>query len=459
MSPVSRTLASLLAVALVAAGCISAPPDSQALKVRFEDAGVLIRGNDVKVAGVPVGIVSAFDVVDGEAELTLEIDRRIVPDIHRDAAVAVRPVSLLGERYLELDPGTPEAGVLASGDPIPSSQTRRAVELDEVLDALDDPVSVELAGLIEALGTGVGGRSDELGLTIDTAPDALDATAQLVAVLEAQNRQIAALVDQTGPIAGALAESDGAPMGTMVDGANELLRSTASDVQALDGTVAQLPDTLASALDALGQLDRVARSAGPVLDDLRPVTDDLVAISGELDRFAGAARQAVDELPDVVDAAEPVVGDLAASGDDLVALSAGVGELGPDAEELVDHLEPDWNFVLEFIRNWARVTQQRDATGHYFRVLPIYNTRSLQHGPNLPSAPIVGHEEDDGAPPEDRPDSPLLDLGGPSLGGLGDALGGSSSSSPSTEDGSTSGTGLEEDEERSLLDFVLGGRR
>lgn len=457
MSPVTRALASLLAVALLASGCISAPSDAEALKVRFEDAGVLIRGNDVKVAGVPVGIVGAFDIVDGEAELTLEVSRELVPEIYRDAEVAVRPVSLLGERYVELDPGTPEAGSLAAGEVIPASQTRRAVDLDEVLDALDDPVSVELAGLIEALGGGVGGRSEELGVTLDTAPSALDVTAELVVVLEAQNRQIAALVDQTGPIAGALAESDGVPLRTMVDGANELLRSTAADAQALDGTVEQLPDALNSALDALGQLDRVARSAEPVLADLRPITDDLVAISGELDDFAGTARQAVDELPDVVDAAEPSVGDLAASGDDLVALSDGVGELGPDAEELIGHLEPDWNFVLEFIRNWARVTQQADATGHYFRVLPIFNTRSLQHGPNLPAVPVIGPWEDDGQPPEDRPDSPLIDLGG-LVGGLGDVLGGSSSSSSSGSP-SGSGTGLEENEERSLLDFVLGGFR
>lgn len=457
MSRSPRLPAVLMGLALVASACVSAPSDAHVVRARFEDAGVLIRGNDVKVAGVPVGIVTAFDVVDGEAELTLEIDRETVPAIHRDAEVAVRPVSLLGERYLELDPGTPDAGVLAADEPIPSAQTRRAVELDEVLDALDDPVSVELAGLITALGDGVGGRGEELTSALDLAPDSLDSTAALARVLEAQNEQIAALVDQTGPIASALAESDGQALASMVDGANELLRSTAADTAALDGTLARLPDTLSTALDALGQLDAVSRAARPVLADLRPVTDDLTGISRDLRRFSGAARRAVDELPEVVDAGEPVVRDLAGAGDDVVSLSDGLGDLGPASEELVSHLEPNWNFVLEFIRNWARVTQRKDATSHYFRVLPMINSDSLGRGPATPGAPVVGPTEGEDPPPSDgegQDDEGLV----PGLGGVGDLLGGDGTTTGGTTD-STSGTGLEADEEQSLLDFVLGGGR
>ena len=461
----ARLLAAALVLALAASGCISTPSDSLAVKVRFEDAGVLIRGNDVKVAGVPVGVVDAFDIVDGQAELTLEIERAKVPEVHRDAQVAVRPVSLLGERYVELEPGSPDAGLLTAGEAIPATQTRRAVEVDDLLDALDDPVSVELAGLIDALGSGTGNRSDELGATIDAAPDALDATSALVSVLDSQNDQIAALIDQTGPLASALAQADGDPLRSLIDGSEQLLSTTAQDAAALDGTLAELPDTLDAALDALGQLDRVSRTARPVLDDLRPIAADLVPISRELDGFSSAARAAVDELPDVVDAAEPVFGDLAASGDDVIALSEGLAEAGPDADVLVEHLEQDWEFVLEFIRNWARVTQQRDAVGHYFRVLPIFNTESLSRGPELPGLPLVGPTDDEApavaADPDDREpaeeEEPLLDLGGlPSLGGVGDLFGGGPAASSGSPD---SGTGLDEDEERSLLDFVLGGGR
>ena len=95
--------------------------------------------------------------MDNKAHLTLRLDGAFAP-IHEDARVAIRPVSLLGERFVDLDRGTDSAPVLPDGGLIPATQTRRSVDLDEVLSAVDDPTGEALAALLVGLGGGLAGR-------------------------------------------------------------------------------------------------------------------------------------------------------------------------------------------------------------------------------------------------------------------------------------------------------------
>ncbi|HEV7862167.1 MAG TPA: MCE family protein, partial [Acidimicrobiia bacterium] len=71
----------------------------------FADAGAILPGNDVKVDGVQAGQVKKVRLVAGKAELTLSVGGAFTP-LHTDASAAIRPVSLLGERFVDLSRGT-----------------------------------------------------------------------------------------------------------------------------------------------------------------------------------------------------------------------------------------------------------------------------------------------------------------------------------------------------------------
>lgn len=75
------------------------------VKAVFDSVAGLDNKSAVRVAGVRVGTVRKIDLrPDGKAEVTLEVDSDV--NIHRNAAARVANLGLLGEKYIELDPGT-----------------------------------------------------------------------------------------------------------------------------------------------------------------------------------------------------------------------------------------------------------------------------------------------------------------------------------------------------------------
>ncbi len=99
--------------------------------VRLKDAGGLVIGNAVRIAGVEVGRVESIRLQDNRAVLDISVDREV--QLYAGDCAKPRPKSLLGEKYLHLDQGTE-----ASGSPIaPGSEIACTHEMVDVGDALE----------------------------------------------------------------------------------------------------------------------------------------------------------------------------------------------------------------------------------------------------------------------------------------------------------------------------------
>ena len=101
------TVTFLLAVAAAAMLTMGAGDDGGSYKVRaiFDNAGFIITGEDVKVAGVKVGKIDSLDVTkDFKAIVVLDIQDRGYQDFRADANCQVRPQSLIGEKFVECTP-------------------------------------------------------------------------------------------------------------------------------------------------------------------------------------------------------------------------------------------------------------------------------------------------------------------------------------------------------------------
>jgi phospholipid/cholesterol/gamma-HCH transport system substrate-binding protein len=83
------------------------------ITVVFDSVAGLDKQSAVRVAGVRVGKVTAVNVrpSDGKAVVTLAIENPDV-QIHQNATAKVANLGLLGEKYVELDPGTPNTPVV-----------------------------------------------------------------------------------------------------------------------------------------------------------------------------------------------------------------------------------------------------------------------------------------------------------------------------------------------------------
>jgi phospholipid/cholesterol/gamma-HCH transport system substrate-binding protein len=122
------------------------------VKATFANSANIATNSPVRIAGVDVGKVVSTER-DGDATtVTFTVSEAGQP-IHSDAFATIRPrIFLEGNFFIELTPGSPSAPDLSSGDTIPVSQTATAVQIDEVLSALQSPVRADLSHLLESYG-------------------------------------------------------------------------------------------------------------------------------------------------------------------------------------------------------------------------------------------------------------------------------------------------------------------
>lgn len=445
------TLAALLAVTTGASMQRVQSNDSLDLTAVFADAGPLITGNEVKIGGVTAGKVEAIELVDGKAHVEVRISPEFLP-LHQDARAVVKPVSLLGERYVDLDPGSPRAPLLSDGDVLPVEQTSRLTDLDEVLDVVDQPTGEALAAALTTLGLGVAGNGEAARTAVDRLPGALGETDQLVAVLEEQNATLNSLVDAVTPVAESLGTERGARLDGLVDGARTLLGSTAAQQDAIRRSLAALPQTLKEAQARLASLADTADAATPLLRDIRPVTADLDEISGELQALAATADPALASLQPVLEQARRLVEEARPIAADLSAASPALASVADDARPVALALIGDdvkLANLLEFVRNWALTTDSKDGLSHYFRAHVIVSEETFM-GPIPVDTPLKDVTKD--LPPVGAGGATVPDAVGDVLDVAGNA-GGVLARDPD------SATGLTAEQEQGLLGTMLGGRR
>lgn len=152
----------LSAITVGVKGAFGAFEGGYELTGSFDAAGQgLLPGSDVKVRGVNIGEVKRIELADGDALVTLRIrDGERVPV---DATATIRPKTLFGEKFVDVDPGLAEdAGpFLADGDTI--ANTLGGFELETVLTdvypvlkAIDPQELTTVLGELATGGRGLG---------------------------------------------------------------------------------------------------------------------------------------------------------------------------------------------------------------------------------------------------------------------------------------------------------------
>jgi phospholipid/cholesterol/gamma-HCH transport system substrate-binding protein len=128
----------------------------------FSSAGQgLLPGSDVKIHGVNIGKVSSIKLVDGRARIRLTIKKSETIPVASEAVI--RPKTLFGEKFIDVDPGATEATgpFLRDGDTIKKTQGGFEVErvLTDLYPILKEINPEELGTILDELargGVGVG---------------------------------------------------------------------------------------------------------------------------------------------------------------------------------------------------------------------------------------------------------------------------------------------------------------
>ncbi|MCX6398690.1 MAG: MlaD family protein [Propionibacteriales bacterium] len=426
---------------------------------QFDDAGSLEVGNDVRVDGVRVGEITDISLVGDDARVEMDLARAVLP-LRQDVSLTIKPINILGESYVAVDPGSDSGPVLAEGAVVPVEQTSSAVDLQDVLDTLDDPTSVALAALVTSLGEGIrdGGQNvaDVVRALAPTMAD-LDGVGR---VLDEHNEVLSRLVESADPVAASLTARGGEDLDALVERARLLLRTLGDNRAAVEETVAELPAALREARTTLAALSGVADELGPTLRRARPVTRELGDISREVVAFSREADPALEAFGPLLDHAGRLLRRIGPSAEVLRGAGPSLRSAADSARPVADVvLDRSLGDLMSFVTKWALSTNGRDGASHYFRGVAHVTPASLRNmlggvpgakGPVEPrTAPRTGV-----GPGRGSGDS-LLDG---SLTGIEDLLSGLGGLVGSRS-GDGGATGLSEAQEKNLLEQLLGGSR
>lgn len=136
------------------------------LKARVPNADALVKGNEVRIGGVRVGVVKKVvpvQVGNGEvaAELSLSLDKNAEP-LPVDSTITVRPKSALGLKFLQVTPGRSDQGFEA-GETIPVTSAKpEPVDIDEFFDMFDKPTRAAIRQTQAGFGNALAGRGPQL---------------------------------------------------------------------------------------------------------------------------------------------------------------------------------------------------------------------------------------------------------------------------------------------------------
>ncbi|MDO9409310.1 MlaD family protein [Patulibacter sp.] len=335
----------------------------------------LVPNADVRRAGVKIGRVKDVTNRGSVGVVSFEVDKD-QGTLYKNATVRIRTKTLVGENYIELDPGSPKSGPLGDNGVLPLAQAGEAVQLDEILSGLDDRTRKAIQANLDSLGGGFGERGAQLSRLFGTTPVTLKNVQELSDLLGDQKPQLAKMVDQTGQVLQAFANRTADVRNLAVQGQRTAAAAASRDAQ-IGATLAQLPDTLRQLEETSAKLGRVSRRSTPVTADLRVAMAALPAVTRRLEESANAGRELFDVLPSVSRRADPMLAK-------LKDFSGATKDAVPSIDALMRNLNPALRYLKPHARDigtvWANLgsaTDTRDVTGNLGRVHALVDEETI----------------------------------------------------------------------------------
>ncbi len=237
-------------------------------KAEFSDVTGVVKGDQIRIAGVAVGNVQKIEIVNRtKAVITFGIDPKI--PLTENTNVAIRYRNIAGQRYFALSQGADGAkAVLKAGSTIPESRTKEALDLNVLFNGFK-PVFQALS------------------------PDDVNKLAfELIQTVQGEGSNVESLLASTSSLTNTLADRDKL-VGDVITNLSQVLDTVGSRDKELTDTIDTLQQFVTGLKDdrqaILGSVDSISSLAvetADLLEQGRPaLTEDikqLRAVSGNL---------------------------------------------------------------------------------------------------------------------------------------------------------------------------------
>lgn len=335
-----------LVVGAINASCSRSDSGRFRVAAEFERGVGLYPGSPVRLQGIDVGEIT--DIKNERGIVAVEMRLEEGTKLPADARAMIVPLSLLGERYVQLGPTYDGGATLGNGDVIPVERTAVPAEIDELLEGFEDflkdlnpdtvsSVVTNLAEIVEGQGEqlnellgNAAGTVELLATESDELTDITQSLAQLTATLESRSRTLTSLIKNYEVVSGTLADNRALLEPTVIElnrVSKELAGLLTAHRQPLKADIEVLTTvgrTLQRNIDRLDVLltstVRLFAAAGRAYDPVRnwlplnnqfpPGQSSNAATTAVRDRLAGVCRRLAvplgdDAPPDLVTCGDP----------------------------------------------------------------------------------------------------------------------------------------------------------
>lgn len=280
---------------------------SQDYKAVFSDATGVVKGDDVRIAGVKVGTVKDIKVIDNKAddagegreplkmaEVSFTVENGT--ELTRSTYAALRYRNLVGQRYVSLTQGEGESGLLEAGDTIPASRTEEALDLTKLFNGFKP--------LFRAL-----------------SPDDINKLSfEVIQVFQGEGGTLEGLLASTASVTDTLADRD-AVIGQLLDNLDFVLDHLADRDTQLSALivnfrklVAGLKSDRRAILDSFEQITRLSVETADLVEGVRPAFVEDIKQLRRLTKNIADNRQELDRALQVLPIKLNKVGRTAAFG-------------------------------------------------------------------------------------------------------------------------------------------------
>ena len=302
MRRVALILALIVTGSVAGLAATASGDDTRTYYIELDNAFGLVKGSEVKVAGVTAGSISEFLInSDKRAVAKVELSGPVAV-LGEDTICSTAPQSLIAEYFIDCAPKGPPIEEFDGSDDehaaepdIPVTQTRQTVQNDLVLSTLREPFRDRLTLLINEFGTALAGNADNLNAAIRRGAPALEETEKVFNLLASQNTIIRDLNVNSDRIITKLNERR-EDVVDFIEEAENTAAISASRRDDLSQNFALLDDFLAELRPTMVELNALAVQGTPLAADLRAAAPGLTTLSRNLPDFNVSATDAVVSL-------------------------------------------------------------------------------------------------------------------------------------------------------------------
>jgi ABC-type transporter Mla subunit MlaD len=285
-----------VAAAVVMSGASSDDKGGKEIKIVLDNAFGLVEGGDLKVGGVRAGQTKSFDITDSDppkSVVTAELTEPGFDSFRKDASCEVRQQSLIGEYFVNCQPGKSKEPL--PNNTVPVEQTASTIPLDLLNNIQRRPYNERLRLIISDLGAGLAGRPEDLNEVIRRAHPGLRETSKTLEILGRQNQIIKDFITHSDTVVAEL-DRNKRDVVRWVEEAGETAEISATRREALAEQFRRFPGFLDELEPTMARLGDLTDAQTPLLREARRAAPDLETFFEELGPFSDASRPSFRSL-------------------------------------------------------------------------------------------------------------------------------------------------------------------